>query len=170
MGAYKVSVEVTEKKPEDVYMQAKKIVALAPNIIVKIPCSVEYYAVIGRLVKEEVPLNITLVFSLVQMLMMAQLGVQYISPFIGRLDDIDSDGMALVRDGKSMIERYKLPVQIIAASIRTVRHLHEVICAGVDIATVPAAVLEASVQHPLTKKGIALFDAEWQKLGVKQFP
>ncbi len=88
-----ISVEVTEKKPEDVYKQAKKIASLADNVLVKVPCHLVYYPVIKRLVEEDVKLNITLVFSVVQGLMMGKLGVHYISPFIGRWDDIDVDAV-----------------------------------------------------------------------------
>lgn len=165
-----ISVEVTEKNPEDVYKQAKKIAAMADNILVKVPCHKDYYAVIKRLVEEDVKLNITLVFSVVQGLMMGKLGVQYISPFIGRWDDIDVDGSALLVEMREMIDTYGFSTQILAASLRHVRHLHDAIMAGADAATVPVDVFEKSTSHLLTDQGIALFDAAWAKLGVKQFP
>lgn len=165
-----ISVEVTEKAPEAVYKQAKSIVALAKNVLIKIPCHRDYYPVIAKLVQEEVPLNITLVFSLVQGLMMAKLGVRYISPFVGRWDDIDQDGPTLLYQLQQMIIEYQYETGVLAASLRHVRHLHEAIMAGVGAATVPPDVLEKASDHVLTTKGIELFDNDWKKLGVRSFP
>ncbi len=165
-----VSVEVTEKDPQAVYQQAKTIAQLADNVLVKVPCHADYYATIHRLVKEGVKLNITLVFTLVQGLMMAKLGVQYISPFIGRWDDIDVEGIELLYQMRQMIDQYGFTTGVLAASLRHVRHVHDAILAGADVATLPIAVFEKSIQHPLTDQGIEKFDADWQKLGIKQFP
>ncbi len=170
LAPYDVSVEVTEKEPKAVYLQAKKIAELAPNVVVKIPCALEYYPVIYKLVKEQIPLNITLVFSVMQALMMAKLEVKYISPFVGRLNDIDSDGLAVVQQSCAMIKQYNFTAQILAASLRTVKDLHEVVMAGADVATVPVKILELATEHPLTAKGMAIFNEDWLKLGVKQFP
>jgi transaldolase len=165
-----ISVQVTEKSPEAVYKQAKAIAKLAPNIIVKVPCAKEYYPVIKKLVAEGVKVNITLLFTLVQALFMCKLGVRYISPFIGRLDDIDVDGLALIAELRQMIDTYGFETQILAASIRDDRHFHGVILFGADAATVPVTVLEKAATHPLTDQGRALFDADWAKLGIRQFP
>ncbi len=165
-----ISVEVTEKDPQAVYKQAHAIAALAENIIVKIPCHRDYYPVIAALIKENIKLNITLVFTLIQGLMMAKLGVHYISPFIGRWDDIDQDGAPLLYQLRHMIDEYGYDTGVLAASLRHVRHMHEAIMAGADAMTVPSEVLEKGVQHLLTDKGIANFDADWKKLGVKSFP
>jgi transaldolase len=165
-----VSVEVTENDPEKVYNQAKAIAALAHNVVVKIPCHKKYYSVIKHLVDEGVQLNITLVFTLLQGLMMAKLGVKYISPFIGRWDDIDVDGIQLLPEMAEMVDAYGFETQILAASIRGVRHFHDAVLAGADVATVPIAVLEKATLHPLTDQGIEMFNADWQKLGIKQFP
>ena len=165
-----ISVQVTEKSPEAVYQQAKVIAKLAPNIVVKVPCSQEFYPVIKKLVEEGVKINITLLFSLVQGLFMGKLGVLYISPFIGRLEDTDADGIALITDLRQMIDQYGFKTQILAASIRSERHLHDVILAGADAATLPVAVLEKASVHPLTDQGRKLFDADWAKLGIRQFP
>jgi len=170
MGDRDVSVEVTEADPEAVYKQAKAIAVLAPNIVVKIPCALEYYPIIKRLVAEEVPLNVTLVFSLTQGLAMCKLGVKYISPFIGRLDDIDEPGIELVRNLRMMIDEYGYVTELLAASIRGVIQLHDVILTGADIATVPISVLEKATQHVLTNKGMHKFIADWGKLKVKKFP
>jgi transaldolase len=165
-----ISVEVVETEPDKVYAQAHAIAALAKNIAVKIPCHPQYYATIKRLVDEGITLNITLVFSLAQGLMMAKLGVHYISPFIGRLDDNGSNGIELVQQLRNMLDWYSFDTQLLAASIRDVHHLESVIQAGADIATVPVTVFEDSLNHPLTDKGMAQFLADWQKLNVSQFP
>ena len=170
MGDRDVSVEVTETDPERVYTQAKAIVALAPNVVVKIPCALEYYSVIKRLVDEGVPLNITLVFSLMQGLAMCKLGVKYISPFIGRLDDINESGIGLVRDLRMMIDEYGYQTQLLAASIREVMQLRESILVGADVATVPVAVLEQATEHQLTRAGMKKFLVDWEQLKVKKFP
>lgn len=165
-----ISVEVTEKEPEAVYKQAKEIAQLADNIVVKIPCHRDYYPVIHRLVEEEIPLNITLVFSLIQSLLMCKLGVHYISPFIGRLEDIDVNGIELIADIRAMIDEYAYTTELLAASIRSVDHVHEVIKAGADVATVPVEIMQKMTSHPLTDKGMAQFLADWQKLGITTFP
>lgn len=166
-----VSVEVTEKDPKKVYAQAKKIAKIAKNVVVKIPCHPDYFAVIKKLVDEKINLNITLVFSVPQGLMMCKLGVKYISPFIGRLDDIDADGLDLVANLRQMIDEHVfLNTKIIAASIRHVRHLHAAILLGADVATVPPAVLEKSAHHPLTDRGMEKFLADFKKLKIKKFP
>lgn len=159
-----ISVEVTEEKPDMVYAQAKKIAALAPNVVVKIPCHRAYYPVITKLVHEGVPLNITLVFTLVQGMFMAKLGARYISPFVGRWDDNDADGTAVLYELREMLDTYNYETQILAASLRHVRHVHEAIRAGADVATMPAAVLEKAAAHVLTDQGMALFAADWKKI------
>ncbi len=165
-----ISVQVTEAEPEAVYAQAKAITKLSDNILVKIPCSMIYYPVIKKLVSEDVNINITLVFSLAQGLAMCKLGVYCISPFVGRLDDIDAPGIDLISDLRIMIDRYGFETQLLAASLRTVPQLHEVILAGADIATVPASLLEKALSHPLTDKGMQIFADDWKKLGIKKFP
>lgn len=165
-----ISIEVTEQDPLAVYEQAKKIAAIAPNVLVKVPCSVKYYEIINRLVIEEVPLNITLLFSLEQGLMMSKLGVVYISPFVGRLDDIGQNGSELLYQLCDMRDQYDFETGILAASIRSTKHFHEAIQAGVDAITVPVKVLEEVTHHTLTDAGIEKFNADWEKLGIRKFP
>jgi transaldolase len=165
-----ISVEVTEQDPDAAYKQAKDIAALAENIVVKIPCHHTYYQVINRLAHEEIPLNITLVFTLVQGLMMCKLGVRYISPFVGRLDDMDVDGIELLPEMREMVDEYGFDTGILAASLRGVRNVHDAIIAGADAATVSLPIFEKMIEHPLTDQGIAQFTADWAKLGVRQFP
>lgn len=165
-----ISVEITKKNPNDVYKQAHEIAALAKNIVVKIPCHRDYYPIIKKLVQEKVNINITLVFTLVQSLLMCKMGVHYISPFIGRWDDIDIEGSSLLYEIREMVDRYDFKTEILAASLRHVRHVHEAIVAGADAATVPPNVLEKMSEHILTDKGIAIFEADWEKLSINNFP
>lgn len=165
-----ISVEVTEHDPEAVYKQAKAIAALSKNIVVKVPCHADYYVIIKRLVDDGVKLNITLVFTLLQGLMMSKIGVEIISPFVGRWDDIDVEGIEIVYQMRHMMDQYNFKTKILAASLRGVRHFNKSIEAGADIVTVPIDVFEKAIAHPLTDQGIAKFDADWKKLGIKQFP
>ncbi len=166
-----VSVEVTEKDSKKVYIQAKQIAKIAKNVIVKIPCHPDYFEVIKKLVDEGIKLNITLIFSVLQGLAMCKLGVSYISPFIGRLDDIDDDGVELVGKLRQMIDEYVfINTKIIAASVRHVRHLHDSALLGADVATVPVSVLEKAMNHPLTDRGMEKFLEDWKKIGIKKFP
>ncbi len=165
-----ISVEVTHRDAKDIYKQAKAIAKLAPNVWVKIPCHADYYEVIKRLVEEEVKLNITLVFTVLQSLMMCKLGVYYISPFVGRWEDIDVDGMAFIPQMRDMIDFYGYETKILAASIRTVQNFHDAVAAGADAITLPVSVFEKAVTNPLTDQGIEKFAKDWKKLGVKQFP
>lgn len=165
-----ISVEVTEKKPELVYKQAKAIAKLAKNVVVKVPCHRDYYEVINKLVKDKIKLNITLVFTLMQGMMMCKLGVKYISPFVGRLDDIDADGIGLVQDLRRTIDWYGYKTELLAASLRNEKHLHDAILAGADIVTIPPVLLEKATEYVLTTKGMKKFDDDWKKLGVSLFP
>lgn len=165
-----ISVEVTHEEPQKVYEQAKKIAALASNVLVKIPCHLKYYEVIKKLVHEGVPLNITLVFSLTQGLAMAKLGVRFISPFVGRLNDGGCDGVSLVGRLRALVERDGFATQILAASIRSVDQFEQVVSVGAHAVTLPSEVLEKSLTHPLTDIGMDRFIKDWQALGVSQFP
>ena len=165
-----VSVEVTETEPEKVYEQAHAISNLSDTILVKVPCHKDYYPVIHKLAQEDVRLNITLVFTAIQGLMMSKLGAEYISPFVGRWDDIDVDGIGLLDELRQMMDVHNLSTGILAASLRTVRHLHDAILAGADAVTLPVEVFEKALEHPLTNQGIEKFNADWAKLGISQFP
>ena len=166
-----VSVEVTESSPKKVYEQAKAISALAENIVVKIPCHIDYYPVIKQLVSEGVKLNITLVFTVLQSLCMAKLGVTYISPFIGRWVDIDVDGIGILADIKTMLDQYNfVNTKLLAASIRSISDFHQAVLIGADVVTLPTDILLKATSHPLTDQGMAKFIADWQKLGISQFP
>jgi transaldolase len=165
-----ISVEVTETEPDHVYIQARKLASLCDSIVIKIPCHAKYYHTIKKLIAEGIPLNITLVFSLAQGMMMAKLGAQYISPFVGRLDDINGNGVELIQHLRHIIDWYNFETELLAASIRDVEHFEQVMLAGADIATVPVAVFEKSLEHQLTDKGMAQFLEDWKKLNISRFP
>lgn len=165
-----ISVEVTEIEPQKAYAQAKLISKLSQNIWVKIPCHERYYPIIKQLVEEEIKLNITLVFSVLQALMMCKLGVYYISPFIGRWEDLDVDGMQYIPEIRHIIDYYGFETKILAASVRTVQHMHDALLAGVDAVTISPDIFQKSITHHLTDQGIEKFLKDWSKLGIKQFP
>lgn len=165
-----ISVEVTRSDPQDIYKQALEIAALSNNIWVKIPCHSRYYAVIQQLIKENIKLNITLVFTLLQSLMMCKLRAFYISPFVGRWDDIDVDGIEFISQTREMIDFYGFETQILAASLRTVQNFHDAIMAGADAVTLPFEIFEKSLDNPLTAQGMEKFTQDWTKLGVNHFP
>lgn len=160
-----ISIEVVAKEPQAVYEQALEISEFSENVVVKIPFAEEYLPVIHKLTNQGVALNITLVFTPLQGLMVAKLGVNYISPFMGRWEEIGVNSTAIIQDFVSMIDTYEFDTEILAASVRTLMHWQEAMLAGADVATLPPALLEQAVKHPLTEKGIQIFDEDWKKLG-----
>ena len=130
----------------------------------------DYVEVISRLSREGVKINVTLIFTVVQALMMCKAGAYIISPFVGRLDDIDETGVELLYSIRHMLTTYQFKTLLLAASLRHVRHVHEAIAAEADIATVPAELFDKLLEHPLTEIGIKKFDDDWKKLGIRQFP
>jgi len=165
-----ISVEVTKEDPEDVYQQARQINAIANNIAVKVPCHPQYITTIRQLVNEGVAINVTLVFSALQALMMAKLGVRFVSPFTGRLHDIGTDGLRLIEDIRTIFDQYVFETQILAASMRTVDNMHDVAVLGADVVTVSVDNFEASLHHPLTDRGMKSFLEDWKRLDVDEFP
>ncbi len=162
-----VSIEVVEKEPKSVLAQAKEISKFAKNVVVKIPFAEQYLPVIKAAVDDGIKINATLVFTPVQALMMAKLGVEFISPFVGRWDDIGVDGIQLLEEVITVKDVYGFSSQILAASIRTTLHWQKISQTGVDIITLPPSTLEQAMKHPLTERGIELFDNDWKKLGKK---
>ncbi|NMB40504.1 MAG: fructose-6-phosphate aldolase [Firmicutes bacterium] len=164
MGENPVSVEVLDTKAEGMVEEARHLAAQAPNVVIKIPMGVEGLKAVSRLNRKEekIPCNVTLVFSVNQALLAAHAGAAYVSPFIGRLDDIGWDGVALVKEIVEVFSRQKITeTKIIAASIRHPRHVHEVAAAGAHIATVPFRVLKQMAGHPLTDMGLERFLSDW---------
>jgi transaldolase len=142
--------------------EGRELAAIHDNVVVKIPMTAEGMAATQKLSDEGIDVNVTLVFSPQQALLAAAAGATYVSPFIGRLDDIGEDGIGLVRDIAEAFALQNIPVEIIAASIRHPRHVIDSALAGADITTVPFAVLEKCFRHPLTDSGIERFLADWE--------
>lgn len=165
-----VSIEVTCEEPNDVYKQAREIAAIAQNVAVKIPCHLRYYDIIKKLTQEGIILNITLVFTALQGLFMCKLGVAYISPFIGRWNDIDVEGNQVLHELRAMKDFYGFETNILAASLRSVRDFHYALEAQADIVTLPIEVLEKATTHPLTNTGMELFLGDWRSLNIDKFP
>lgn len=159
-----INLQVTETDPKKVYDQAHAYQSLIKRrpITVKIPAHRKYYPAIRLLANEGIAINATLVFSFMQGLIMSKLGVRYISPFIGRVEDQGDDGIALVADLVTGLMEYD--VQVLAASIRTVEQLQASALVGAQVATVPAEVLKKASETLLTDKGMELFAADWSKV------
>ncbi len=162
-----VSVEVTAEDINGMISQARIMVKWAPNVIIKIPATLAGLEVTSALSKEKIKVNFTLCFSVNQALLAALAGASFVSPFVGRLDDIGEDGMALVQDIINIYDHDKFPTQVIAASIRHPQHCLTAAKAGAHIATVPYNVLMQMIQHPLTDIGCARFLADWKSAAQK---
>lgn len=157
-----VSAEVIGQTHDEMVSEARELAALAPNIIIKIPITVEGLKAVHTLHKAGIRTNVTLIFSANQALLAARAGASFVSPFVGRLDDISEDGVGLVQAIAEIFSLHNITTEIIAASIRNPAHVTQVALAGADIATVPYKVLVALVNHPLTDAGITRFLADWQ--------
>ena len=158
-----VSAEVLTEDTEAMIEQARHISTWAPNVVIKIPASLDGLAATSTLARENIKVNFTLCFSLNQALLAALAGATYVSPFVGRLDDVGHDGMQLVKEIVEMFQHYQFPTQVIAASIRHPLHCVAAVKAGAHIATVPFSVLMQMIRHPLTDVGITRFLADWQR-------
>lgn len=158
-----VSAEVIALNHEKMIEEARALAAVHPDVVIKIPIIPEGMKALKVLAGEGIKVNVTLVFSVNQALLAAQAGARYISPFIGRLDDIGHDGVALVRDIVNIIDLFALDCEVIAASIRHTAHVPAVALAGAHIATLPFKVLKQMFKHPLTDTGIENFLKDWQQ-------
>lgn len=159
-----VSAEVISTATEGMVEEARELSGLAPSVVVKIPMTPEGMAAVKRLSREGIATNVTLVFSPTQALLAARAGASFVSPFVGRLDDIGHNGMEVVAQTVSLFRRYELDTRVIAASIRHPRHILKAALAGADIATVPYKVLRQAYKHPLTDIGIEHFLSDWKSL------
>lgn len=157
-----VSAEVISTECAGMVEEARKLVKIADNIVVKIPCISEGLKAVKILSAEGIKTNVTLVFSMGQALMAARAGATYVSPFIGRLDDIGENGVQLVENIVKAFKLYGITTEVIAASIRNLEHVEKVMLTGCQIATIPTKVLEQMIKHPLTDKGLAQFMADYQ--------
>ena len=159
-----ISGEVNSDDAEGMIVEGREIAAIHPNMVVKIPMTGEGLKAVKVLTKEGIKTNVTLVFSVHQGVLAAKAGATYISPFVGRLDDIGLDGMDLINDLILAKENYGFETEIIAASIRTKEHILQCILSGVDIATIPYAQIEDMAKHPLTSAGIERFISDYSKV------
>ncbi len=162
-----VSAEVAATDFDGMMTEGKKLAAIAGNVAVKVPLTWDGLKACRSLRQLGHKVNVTLCFSANQALLAAKAGATFISPFVGRLDDINLDGMELIEDIRTIYDNYGFETQILAASIRTPNHVKEAALAGADVATVPASVLKSLAKHPLTDKGLETFLSDWKKTGQK---
>ncbi|EAC6946785.1 fructose-6-phosphate aldolase [Listeria monocytogenes] len=157
-----ISGEVVSLEADEMIAEGRVIAKIHPNMVVKIPMTGEGLAAVKVLTEEGIKTNVTLVFSATQALLAARAGATYVSPFLGRLDDIGDDGLVLIRDIADIFEIHGIPTEIISASVRHPIHVIECAKAGADIVTVPFKVFEQMLKHPLTDSGIDKFLADWE--------
>lgn len=162
-----VSAEVTAIDYDGMMREAKVLSAIADNICIKVPLTMDGLKACKALTSEGTLVNVTLCFSANQALLAAKAGATFISPFIGRLDDMAIDGMELIAEIRTIYDNYGFDTEILAASIRSVNHVKTAALIGADVATVPPSVLKALVKHPLTDKGLEAFLDDWKKTGQK---
>jgi len=162
-----VSAEVVAEDVEGMLREGRHFATLAPNIVVKVAMSEVGLEAIARLAHEGIKTNCTLIFSSNQGLLAAKAGASLLSPFVGRLDDINEHGMDAVRDLVAMVRTYGINAEVLAASIRHPRHVTEAALAGADVATVPLKVLRQMIHHPLTDTGISQFRKDWEAVQVE---
>jgi len=160
-----VNAEVVSLDAEGMVREGKDLAGMADNMVIKIPLVEEGLKAVRSLAQEGIKTNVTLCFSPVQALMAAKAGAAYISPFVGRLDDISHIGMDLVEQIMTIYENYAYDTEVIVASIRNPIHVLDSALMGADIATIPFKVIQQLVQHPLTDIGLEKFLADWKKLG-----
>ena len=158
-----VSAEVISLEYEGMVKEARELAQIADNICVKIPMTVEGLKAVKTLTSEGIKTNVTLVFSALQALMAAKAGATYVSPFVGRLDDLAQEGMGLIEEIVQIFANYEFDTQIIVASVRSPLHVLDSALLGADIATIPYGVLQKLAGHHLTDKGIDAFMADWKK-------
>ncbi len=159
-----VSGEVTALDAAGMIAEGKRLAALSEHIVVKVPTTYAGVQATAALAAEGIPVNCTLVFSASQALLVAKAGAAYVSPFVGRLDDISEDGMQLINDICEIYNNYDFDTEVIVASVRHPLHVVDSALIGAHIATIPPAVIKKLVAHPLTDKGLAGFMADWEKL------
>lgn len=162
-----VSAEVVALQADEMIAEGRKLAAIAPNITVKVPLTWDGLKACKVLSGEGFMVNVTLCFSANQALLAAKAGATFISPFVGRLDDINMDGLELIADIRTIYDNYDYDTQILAASIRTVNHISDCAKIGADVITAPPAVIKSLASHPLTDKGMDQFMKDWAKTGQK---
>ena len=162
-----VSAEVVALKAEDMIAEGRKLAEIAPNITVKLPLTWDGLKACKVLSDEGKMVNVTLCFSANQAMLAAKAGASFISPFLGRLDDMSLDGTELIEDIRTLYDNYDFKTEILAASIRSINHVQQVALIGADVMTAPPDVIKKLASHPLTDKGLEQFMADWAKTGQK---
>jgi len=160
-----VSAEVVATETEEMIAEGRKLAKIAENIAVKVPLTWAGLKTCKTLTDEGTMVNVTLCFSANQALLAAKAGATFISPFVGRLDDVNLDGMDLISDIRTIYDNYAFETEILVASVRSVNHVTESALIGADVVTAPPNVLKKLADHPLTDKGLAAFMADWAKTG-----
>jgi transaldolase len=161
-GPISGEVKATTVDAEGMIKEGREIAKIHPNMIVKIPMTVEGLKAVKVLSAEGIKTNVTLIFAANQALLAARAGATYVSPFLGRLDDVNQSGISLIEDIVAIFSNYDIQTEIIAASIRTTVHVTECALAGADIATVPYGIIEQMTKHPMTDQGIAKFQKDYK--------
>ncbi len=160
-----ISAEAVADDAKTLIKEGEKLRAIADNIVVKLPLTLEGLKACKALADDGHPVNVTLCFSAVQALLAAKAGASFISPFIGRLDDGGQDGMELIREIRTIYDIYDFQTQILAASVRTTLHVRDAALAGADCATIPSSIFKALYKHQLTDAGLAAFAKDWKSTG-----
>lgn len=158
-----ISAEVISLDTDGMVSEARELAAIHKNIVIKVPMIEEGLKAVKRLSAENIKSNVTLIFSSAQALLAAKAGASYVSPFVGRLDDISLDGMELVADIMTIFANYSLSTEVIVASVRSPQHVAQSALIGADIATIPYKVIAQLAKHPLTDIGMEKFLADWEK-------
>ena len=161
-----VSAEVLSTEFDGMMKEGRAVARIAKNITVKVPLTWDGLKACRALSNDGLMVNVTLCFSPVQAMLAAKAGASFISPFIGRVDDVGEDGMGLIRDIRTIYDNYGFKTEILAASIRSVSHVREVALAGADVSTMPPEIFKKLISHPLTDKGLAAFIADAKKANV----
>ncbi len=162
-----ISAEVMSTKAPDMIREARELAGIHRNVVIKIPMTEEGLKATAALAKEGIKVNMTLIFSAAQALLACKAGARYISPFVGRLDDVGEDGMGLIAEIMSVLDNYDFDTEVIVASIRHPIHVVQAAQMGADIATIPYDVLKKMFNHPLTDIGIKRFQEDWAKVPQK---
>ena len=160
-----VSAEVSALDSDTMVQEGIKLAEIAENVTVKLPITWDGLKACKTLSNKGISVNMTLCFSSSQALLAAKAGAEYVSPFIGRLDDLNLEGIDLISDIKLIYSNYKFSTKILAASIRTINHVKQCARLGADVATIPLDIFERLVKHPLTDSGLSQFTADWEKTG-----
>ncbi len=159
-----ISAEVVSLEADGMVAEAEELVKIHPNIVIKVPITLEGLKAVSRLAAKGIRTNVTLIFSPSQALMAARAGASFVSPFVGRVDDVSNDGIGLIREIVEIFDIHGIDTEIIAASIRSPKHVVDSALAGAHIATVPYNVIEQLVKHPLTDIGIEKFLKDWENV------